>query len=185
MKAVSRNHHPDSPALFLGISIAYLEASQIIWQAEFSGKAPLQWNIALLFHPLSSLFGIAIETAMKGLLSCRGHDTPRSHDLVDLLERIQTADLRCTINKSIENLCVPDDLIELNRSFDRSDVESAYRGIDFHIDILNKLYDRPFAARYPVLGGHSLPDPMALRPIAQILQRQLQDEINARRGLGQ
>ena len=65
---MSEANKSNSPILFSGISETYLKAFQIIWSNEFKDKHHFYWDKALIFHPITQLLGLALETSMKGLL---------------------------------------------------------------------------------------------------------------------
>lgn len=165
----------NSPILFLGISKAYLQAFEAIWNAKFSEVSRSEWDLALLFHPVSHLLGVSLETAMKGLLSCRGmHDLKKlKHDLNKIFALASDPALVADIDACLVDLVVPEEIFDANPDIPRIEVEALYRNHRFHMDMINRIYDHPYATRYPVLGGHSLPDPIALKRITLALQARL------------
>ncbi len=170
-----KNRDSDSPILFRGISEAYLEAFRIIWRTEFALKHRFYWDKSQIMHPISQLLGVSIETSVKGLLSCAGQNVPRTHDLVKLVAQGVDGEQKDRIDRSLVNLEVPPALIEANPGATLEDIQSFYFRHSFHIEMLNNVYDRPFAARYPVLGGHTLPDPVALERVAKLLVDDLRE----------
>jgi HEPN domain-containing protein len=148
-----------------------------LWKSEFQEKNPFHWDRSLIFHPVSNLLGVAFETCVKGLLICRGETAPHTHDLEKLLSRLSDRELEARLDESLHNLRVPQELLDLNDSKERSDITAMYRRHALHVHLLTKLYHRPYASRYPVLGGHSLPDVDAVRRITTVAQQVLEKEV--------
>ncbi len=166
---MTQDRTSDSPLLFLGISQAYLHAFQVIWKEEFASQNRFNWDVALLFHPVSHLLGVSVETALKGLISCYGKQIPRTHDLEKLLKEVTGEDLLQRLDLALFELPVPEDILEANPKQTKGEIEGFYRAHYFHFEMLNRLYNRPYATRYPVLGGHVLPDALAVGKMAAVL----------------
>ena len=177
------NRESTSPILFLGISKTYLQAFEIIWEARFANTHRFRWDLATLLHPVSHLLGVSLETALKGLLSCRSGNVPRTHNLMDLLRKVSDSDILSSLDTELVELPVPPDLFEVNPEASPAEIEGFYRRHHFHFDMLNAVYDRPYATRYPVLGGPALPDAIALHRLIRVLQERLSlDASRWRRG---
>ena len=166
----------DSPVLFASISESYLKAFDPIWMAGFSHKDPFCWDTSLILHPISQLLGIALETAVKGLLACREPDPPRIHDLEQLLNKIDDKELLECFAASMADLIGPEAIYEANPNIDRANVDAKYRSHWLHVKSLNLVYNKPYATRYPDLGGRSTPNPLAARKIIVIVQERLKKE---------
>jgi hypothetical protein len=166
-----------SPILFAGIANSYFNAFDIIWLSNFEQVHPFHWDKSLIFHPISNLLGVCIETSIKGLLVCRGLNCPRTHNIEKLLNLLGDNELELTIAKDLSGLSIPEEVRDANSDKDRPTLEAMYRRHHYHIHMLNRVYDRPFASRYPVLGGHCLPDLFALRIIADRLSKELHLEM--------
>jgi len=167
----------ESPILFARISDSYSRAIHILWTAEFADKHPFHWDKSLIFHPLSHLLGVGLEAAIKGLLACRGVKVPRTHNLEKLLSTLNDNNVEERFSNCLQDLSVPQELFESNKDKPREEIEAMYRRHHIHVHLLNRLYDRPYATRYPVLGGHALPDSIAIQRITQTAQQVLSDEI--------
>jgi hypothetical protein len=166
----------DSPILFSEISRSYLLAFDLLWIAEFEGKHPFHWDKSLIFRPISQLLGVALETGVKGLLVCRGTAAPKKHDLEDLLDRLSDPNLEQSMNDGLQSILVPKELYDFNPDKPRDEIDAMYRRHHLHVQLLNNLYDRPFASKYPMLGGFTLPDPIAIRLIVLTIQNALDAE---------
>ena len=166
----------DSPVLFAHISENYIKAASAILKSELEGKHPFHWDMGLIFHPLSNLFGVAIETSIKGLLVCRDRSVPKSHNLKKLYSLLDDASLTSALISDLQSVPVPRAIMDANPKRSVAELEAFYRQPHFHIEMLNRVYDRPFATRYPVLGGHSLPDPTALHLVSTRIWRVLSVE---------
>lgn len=166
----------DSPILFQQISDAYAEAFDVIWNAEFKDKNRFHWNKNLIFHPISQTLGVALETSIKGLLICRTGKAKKTHDLEKLFRNLNDAELEKEIAESLSKITAPEAYFLLNSEKSKQEVSDFYRSAEIQIQLLNRVYDRPFASRYPVLGGHSLPDPEAVRVICAVICNVLRDE---------
>ncbi len=172
----SKPRDSDSPILFAGISESYLKAFQVLWKNEFETKNAFYWDKSLIFHPVSQLLGVALETSIKGLLVLRNGKANWIHDIEELFGSLDDPILCGKIEQKLQSITVPSIYYDIKKDKDRADVEATHRRHGFHIQLLNRVYDRPFASRYPVLGGHSLPDPVAIEVIIQVLLNELKDE---------
>lgn len=165
----------DSPILYLGISKSYLRAFDILWGSEFADRHPFHWDKSLVFHPISHILGLALETAMKGLLVCRGAKSGHSHDLEELLRLIDDPALEVSLTRCLDSLVVPQELLDANQT-SRSEIEAMYRQHPIHFHLLNQIYNKPYATRYPVIGGIALPDPVAMAALIRVIQETLSSE---------
>jgi hypothetical protein len=123
--------------------------------------------------------GVSLETAIKGLIACRGAHVPRKHDLTALLAGISDAELTSSLDASLQGLEVPEELFDANPDSSRSEIVGFYRRHRFHFEMINAVYASPYATRYPVLGGHVLPDALALSRLARVLQQRVDLELPA------
>lgn len=151
-----------SPVLFLQISQQYLSAFDIIWAAAFEGLHPLQWNMPLLLGPVSSLLGASLETATKSVLSGRLEVFPKTHNVSKLKAKLSKPDNN-HLADALADYDLPTSVTEANPEIEPRRLQDLFRNPDYHFARLDAFYDRPFASRYPVLGAHSCPDPIALR----------------------
>jgi hypothetical protein len=166
----------DSPILYLGISKSYLRAFEILWESEFADRHPFNWDKSLIFHPISHILGLTLETAMKGLLVCRSAKSSHSHDLEDLLRHLDDPKLETSLDESLHGLVVPQDLLDANEHTSPLEIEAMYRRHHIHFHLLNQIYKKPYATRYPVIGGIALPDPVALAKMSLVVQEALGGE---------
>ncbi|WP_170363340.1 HEPN domain-containing protein [Ruegeria arenilitoris] len=176
MTELEKNRESTSPILFAGISEKYLQAAKILWKSEFENQNRVNWDLALIFHPLSQLLGVALETSLKGLIACRSEVPPKTHSISKLFQKLGDHDLEKRIEAQLQNLSVPKEIQEANNSMDIQELTEAYRRHHIHVDLLDRVYDRPFMSRYPILGGHSLPDAIALIAIADTVLSKLNVE---------
>lgn len=137
-----------------------------------------------MLHPVSNILGVAIETALKGMLSSHKQSIPFKHDLEFLLEEVAKHDsgLEAILTSCLGGIQVAYGIIAANPDKPSEEVCAMYRRHHIHFLSLNRMYDRPFAARYPVARGHILPDAIALGRIAGTLQDRLRELIE-RQGL--
>ena len=170
----------DSPILYLQISRDYSRAFQIIWDAEFAGKNEFYHDRPLILGPISNLLGVALENAMRGLQACRKIIVKTNHDLGNVVSTFDDKLLYDALDQSIQDLVVPDDLLEANPTMAKVEVETICRTYTWHISALNCVYNAPFVSRYPVLGGHSTPNPMAIDAITKVFQAHLDSECRTR-----
>ncbi len=166
----------NSPILFKEIARSYTQGANILFESEFAGVHRFNWDFGLLFHPLSQLYGVAIETAFKGILVCRGKSFKRSHDLEALHNQLEDQNLEDDLKYDLSGIEVPNDIRDSNPNTPIDELEEFYRSPGFHVHLLNLVYNKPYATRYPVIGGHSLPDPFALKAISHRLVLVLHDE---------
>ena len=170
---MSDQENSDNPTHFLEISKSYYAAFDIIWDAEFSTKHWFYWDKDLILGPISQLLGVALETACKGLLVCAGEKSPKTHDLDKLFSKLDDDTLKVGLDDVLRAVTVPRSLIESNKGKPLCEVTRIYRTPSFHIHALNRVYDRPFVSRYPVLDVHSCPYPDALRRLLPVIHERL------------
>jgi len=169
----------DSPILFGQISNSYLHAFRMIWKQGFDGLNEFQWDKSLIFHPVSQLLGVALETSLKGLLVCRQGKAPWGHDLEKLLGKLDDSDLSNRFDDALEELPLSQAFKEANPTAEIVELERVYRQHGLHVHLLNLVYAPPFASRYPILGGHCLPDPSAFDRIIEVALNALAQEERA------
>ena len=161
------------PLSYLGISEAYYQAFEAVWQARLAGKVLDDPGFGLIVYPLSQLLGISAELAMKGILLFRTEQPTRTHNLLGLLSRIEDAELLGEMDETLLDLPLPSVLIEANERTPTAELEAIYRSSRFQTEMLNLIYDRPFRSRYPQKAGVCLPDLPALHRIVRILHGRL------------
>jgi hypothetical protein len=169
----------DDPNLFLMISRSYAKAAKAVWELHFQSQPPDSWDWSLLLHPISQLLGIALETALKGLLICRKGGAPATHDLESLVGALSDGLFESELSLSLHNLEIPQIFIDLNPNSPKPEMEAVYRRHHIHVATLNLLYDHPFASRYPVDNGKAGLngfDPIAAYLLTSFVQELLHQE---------
>ena len=165
-----------SPHLFAQISEKYLQAAKIIWEAEFANRHRFYWDKLLILRPLSQLVGVSLETSLKGLIACRGIDNSKTHSISKLFEILDDPNLEAEISALLQNVELPEELVEVNEHLEADELAKLYRTLGIHVDLLDRVYDRPYVSRYPYLGSHAAPDIEALMIVIQALQLRLREE---------
>ncbi|MGC9418553.1 MAG: hypothetical protein ACP5EN_06215 [Rhodovulum sp.] len=100
----------------------------------------------------------------------------RTHDLETLLSSLDDSSLEGRFSQALSGLEVPHELLEMNPGKPRQNIEEMYHRHHIHLRQLNLVYARPYASRYPMIGGHMLPNPLAIGKITEIVQDTLREE---------
>jgi hypothetical protein len=166
---------------FAWISWYYLRAYQLIAQQNDTSQIESDFEIGLLLHPISQVLGLALETSIKGLQSCRTGRYSRGHNLISLYQELNDNQLSETINNKLEGIQVPKDFLDANtEKLGESNTLRGYRSDWLQIRLLNGVYDAPYISRYPPEEAFSLPNPLAIEIIVTTILSTLNSEIRSR-----